>query len=67
MKIKLIGSGAAGNKAALAAMENGVVEKDSVLLLNTTEKDVDPAYKDIFVQISTGAFKGCGKERNLAK
>ena len=66
MKIKVIGSGAAGTKAALAALENGVVEKDSVLLLNTTEKDVDPAYKDIFVQISSG-FKGCGKERNLAK
>lgn len=66
MRVKVIGSGAAGNKAALTAMENGVVDKESVLLLNTTEKDVDPVYKDIFIQISTG-FKGCGKERNLAK
>lgn len=66
MYIKLIGSGAAGNKAAIAAIDAGVIERENTLLLNTTERDVDPKYKDIFIQISE-QLKGCGKERNKAK
>ena len=36
MKIKLIGVGAAGNKAVIEAVEQGVVDKESILLLNST-------------------------------
>ena len=37
---KVIGIGAAGNKAAIALVENGVMPRSSVMLLNSTLKDV---------------------------
>ena len=40
MKAKLIGIGAAGNKAAMTAIENGVFDRKDVLLVNTTRKDM---------------------------
>ena len=40
MKAKLIGIGAAGNKAAMQAIENGVFNREDVLLINTTRKDM---------------------------
>lgn len=66
MFIKLFGNGAAGNKAAIEAINTGVIARENVVLLNTTDKDVDPEYKDIFIQISN-SLRGCGKERSKAK
>lgn len=66
MRIKLFGNGAAGNKAAIMAIEKGTIDRKDTILLNTTDRDVDPSYKDIFVQISS-SLKGCGKERSKAK
>ena len=66
MKIKIVGCGAAGNKALICAIEKGVIGKEDSLLVNTTIKDVDPAYSDIFMQLGN-TLKGCGKERTLAK
>ena len=40
MQAKLIGIGAAGNKAAMLAIEEGVFTRDQVMLLNTTSKDM---------------------------
>jgi len=62
---KIIGIGAAGNKAAIMAIEAGF-PKDNVMLLNSTLKDIPLNYKDIAIELS-GAHKGCGKERDLGK
>jgi len=62
---KLIGIGAAGNKAAIAAIEKGVIDPQKVLLLNSTLKDIPSKYKDYALEF--GDVRGCGKERNLAK
>lgn len=66
MKAKLIGVGAAGNKAAMAAIENGIFNRSDVLLINTTRKDMKEEYDDINIIIGSG-MGGCGKERNRAK
>ena len=66
MKAKLIGIGAAGNKAAMAAIEQGVFGREEVLLINTTRKDMKDEYDDINVIIG-GGMGGCGKERGRAK
>lgn len=62
---KLIGCGAAGNKAVIAAIENGY-PRACCLLINSTLKDIDEKYHDIAINI--GGFRGgCGKERDVAK
>jgi cell division GTPase FtsZ len=66
MNAKVIGIGAAGNKAAITLIEKGVIPKSGALLLNSTLKDVPAGYKDIATQFS-GALGGCGKERDIAK
>ena len=66
MKTKLIGIGAAGNKAAIKAIESGVFTKDNVRLMNTTDRDVNHNYDEISI-IFGNQRGGCGKERNLAK
>lgn len=59
---KLIGIGAAGNKAAIEAINQGVIERSNVILLNSTLKDIPSEYEDISVKISKD-LGGCGKER----
>ena len=44
LKTKIIGVGAAGNKAAINLIEKGVIEKGNVLLLNSTKKDIPDEY-----------------------
>lgn len=66
MKAKLIGIGAAGNKAAMTAIEQDVFDRSDVLLINTTRKDMKEEYDDINVIIGVG-MGGCGKERGRAK
>lgn len=66
LKTKVIGIGAAGNKAAISVIENGVLGRQDVLLLNTTRKDIPQEYQqDEFVEF--GSARGCGKDRDLAK
>ena len=68
MNAKVIGIGAAGNKAAITLIEKGVMSRKQVLLLNSTLKDVPESYRDIAIQFSGSAsMGGCGKERDLAK
>lgn len=59
---KLIGIGAAGNKAAIEAIKEGVIERSQVILLNSTLKDIPSEYEDISIKISKD-LGGCGKER----
>ena len=62
---KVIGIGAAGNKAAIRLIEKDIVNRDEVVLFNSTLKDVPAKYKDIAFQIK-GNYQGCGKEREIA-
>lgn len=63
---KIIGTGAAGNKSVISLIENGIINRSNIMLLNSTLKDVPAGYKDIATEFS-GASRGCGKERDLAK
>ncbi len=65
MQIKVIGCGAAGNKAAITLIENGYPEA-STALVNTTKKDIPEKYQSLATIFGTG-FGGCGKERKLGK
>lgn len=64
--IFILGLGAAGNKAAIRAMELEIVKKGYTILINSTEKDIPEDYKDISVIIGNG-LNGCGKERGKSK
>lgn len=64
LKAKLFGIGAAGNKAAITVMEEGVLTSDNVVLLNTTIKDIPANYKAAAIEF--GNIRGCGKERSIA-
>lgn len=66
MKIKVIGLGAAGNKAAIQLIEHKILRQDEVLILNTTIQDIPDKYRTNCA-IEFGSTKGCGKERNLGK
>lgn len=66
MKAKVIGIGAAGNKAAITLIEKEVVARNDVMLLNSTLKDIPNEYNDIARQF-TNSIGGCGKERDIAK
>lgn len=65
MKIFLIGTGAAGNKAVVEAIDRGVIELQDTMMINSTSKDF-PEYDGRKV-ILTSKDTGCGKERNVAK
>lgn len=62
----VIGVGAAGNKAALYAVDNQVISQDCVMLINSTEKDIPKNYFGKKA-ILTSQFGGCGKEREVGK
>ena len=64
MNLMIFGVGAAGNKAAIRCIENGIISEDQVKLVNTTTKDIPDEYKigkDMVVQFSS-MLGGCGKE-----
>lgn len=70
MKIKLIGVGAAGNKAVIEAVEQGVVDKKSILLLNSTLQDIPVQYRDNETAVCFSSKEnsgGCGKEPKIAE
>lgn len=64
--IYVLGLGAAGNKAAIKAIDLGVIKKEYVCLINSTEKDIPSEYKESSIIIGNN-LKGCGKERGIAK
>lgn len=65
MITKVIGIGAAGNKAAINVVENKIVNIDSVMLINSTLRDIPADYKGLKIEYD-GSYGGCGKERNIA-
>ena len=66
MKIKLIGTGAAGNKAAISILENNILEPTQVRLINSTLRDIPENYRQGAIQLMDSEG-GCGKERNIGK
>lgn len=69
MRCKLIGTGAAGNKAAITAVENNIISINDTMLVNSTLKDIPAEYKSkegAIVHQFIGAYGGCGKEREMS-
>lgn len=69
MICRLIGSGAAGNKAAITAVENSIMPIEHTMLINSTLKDVPAEYQNkdgANVKQFIGAYGGCGKERSMS-
>jgi len=66
MNAKIIGVGAAGNKAAISLIENGM-SVNNILLINSTIKDIPEKYRGIAIEFSNSNGCGCGKEREIAK
>lgn len=66
LECKVIGIGAAGNKAAIQLIEDGILDKHHVMLLNSTMKDIPEEYRSE-LSIEFGDVRGAGKERDLAK
>lgn len=64
LELVLFGIGAAGNKAAIEAIEERVIKKENVKLINTTTKDIPEQYKKDpgnVIKFSS-MLGGCGKE-----
>lgn len=66
MKGLIIGIGAAGNKSVINLIENEVVSKDDIMLINSTLMDIPDKYKDM-AYILEGTDGGFGKERTASK
>ena len=69
MYCKLIGLGAAGNKAAICAVENKIMSISNTMLINSTLKDIPAEYQNkegAIVHQLFGAYGGCGKERQMS-
>lgn len=66
MKVLLTGVGAAGNKAVVNAVEEGIVNIEDTIIINSTSKDFPPNYNGKKIVLS-GNDTGCGKERSIAK
>lgn len=66
LKCKVIGVGAAGNKAVIEAVEKGVITTNDILLLNSTMKDIPSKYNNVAMLLSDD-IEGCGKEREVGK
>ena len=64
LELTLFGIGAAGNKAAIEALEERVIAEENVKLINTTAKDIPEKYKkdpEKIIKFSS-MLGGCGKE-----
>lgn len=68
LNFKVIGAGAAGNKAAIDLIASEFNPKD-VILINSTSKDINENFKEnsIIFGKASGFLGGCGKERTLGK
>lgn len=68
LKFKVIGCGAAGNKAAICLHESGF-DINNIMLLNSTSRDIPDGYKNnsIIFGSSNTTLGGCGKEREVGK
>lgn len=65
LNFKVIGCGAAGNKAVIDLVESGY-DINQVILINSTPRDVPAEYREKTIIFGKG-LGGCGKERSLGK
>lgn len=66
MNIKVIGSGAAGNKALIEAIEGSVIDQKDTMLINSTDSDLPSDWRDKAYILSEESY-GCAKEANTAE
>lgn len=66
LKCKYIGVGAAGNKAIIQLIKDGVADITECLLINSTDRDLPEDFDRDNILI-IGGTGGCGKDRDLAK
>lgn len=69
MICKLIGLGAAGNKAAITAVDERIISIENVMLINSTLKDIPADFQNkdgANVYQFINAYGGCGKERSMS-
>ena len=68
LNLKVIGAGAAGNKAAITLVKEGFPVED-VTLINSTPRDIPDEYKPYSMIFggSSETLGGCGKERDIGK
>lgn len=69
MYCKLIGLGAAGNKAAITAVDEKIISIENVMLVNSTLKDIPADFQNrdgANVYQFINAYGGCGKERSMS-
>lgn len=62
----LFGMGAAGNKAAILAVEQRIIEKKDVVLINSTVTDIPNNYDGTVIELP-GNVGGTGKDRSISK
>lgn len=69
LKVKVIGVGAAGNKAAIKLMKEGEFSSKDTMLINSTRKDIPDEFADTAVILSAAnnGLGGCGKERDMGR
>ena len=69
LKTQIIGCGAAGNKAVINLIEKNYLGEDaSYFLVNSTDRDIDPKYRNKSMIFGSDLYSGgCGKERSLGK
>ena len=65
LNAKIIGMGAAGNKAVIALHKKYPELAKDIVLINSTMKDIPEEYHDISIQLD-GEYRGCAKEREVA-
>lgn len=65
INFKILGCGAAGNKAVIQAFNDGVINENEFMLINSTDKDIPEEFKK-YSYIYKDA-DGAGKERVLGK
>lgn len=65
LKAKIIGIGAAGNKAVISLMKKYPEITNDCILINSTLKDIPSEYREKALELD-GGFKGCAKERGVA-
>ena len=66
MRALVIGTGAAGNKAAIGLFEQQIISEEDLVLVNSTLRDIPEEYRGYGIQLSLEQ-EGCGKERDIAK
>ena len=69
LNLKVIGAGAAGNKAAIMLSEKEGFDIKDITLINSTSRDIPEKYKNnsIIFGASADTLGGCGKERQVGK